>query len=178
MKLLGYFKIYSQYAGMFNRLVALLNQIVFDNSRVEQLIRAGEQKMQAEHGCKKAPAVELANTRALMPFQIRTILTPANSKTEDYYNFYSFPSLLLIPICFIYTFSQQLSELVHATPKTHPDHIQLTSTLTRTEEMINGVLAETDVTFRTLLAQHNIKTSTIGFFSDERRLIKEGQLST
>jgi hypothetical protein len=179
----GFFKMYSQFAGQYNILVAMINFIAFDNPRYEALVKGGEQRMMAEFGCKAIPIIDLAtNTRIIKPFQLRNILSLGSSSVPlvvDSYEFYSFPSLLLAPICFIQTQATLLRSLTLATPRNHPDYAQLNTALTHFEETIKSILVEADVVYKTLFIQHTIRSSTIGLFGEPlptRKLLKEGTL--
>ena len=184
MTQVGFFKIYSQFAGQYTMLVAMINFIAFDNPRYEALVKGGEQRMITEFGCKDPPIIELAtNTRIIKPFQLRTVLSLGQSSAPlsvDSYDFYSFPSLLLVPICFIQTQATLLRSLTLATPRSHSDYAQLNTALTHFEETIKSILVEADVGYKTLFTQHTIRSSTIGLFGEPlptRKLLKEGTLT-
>eukprot|EP00026_Physarum_polycephalum_P000223 Phypoly_transcript_00223.p1 GENE.Phypoly_transcript_00223~~Phypoly_transcript_00223.p1 ORF type:complete len:1946 (-),score=272.21 Phypoly_transcript_00223:42-5636(-) len=184
LRIVGFFKMYSQYAGQYNLLVAMINFIAFDNPRYEALVKGGEQRMATEFGNKAAPIIELAtNTRIIKPFQLRSVLSLGSTSVPaipDNYDFYSFPSLLLAPICFIQTQATLLRSLTLATPRSHPDFAQLNTALTHFEETIKSILMEADIVYKTLFVQHTIRSSTIGLFGEPlpaRRLLKEGTLT-
>lgn len=176
---------YSQYAGQYNITLAMANFQAFDNPRFEALVKSGEQRMQAEFQCKSPPVVELAtNTRIIKPFQLRNILSQSSAKPSvslgDQYDFYTLPTLLLVPVHFIQMQASLLRSLTLATPRQHADYGQLTATLAHLESTINTILAEDDVLYKTLFIQHTIRSSTIGLFGEplpDRRLLKEGSLT-
>lgn len=175
---------YSQYAGQYNNMLAMINFMAFDNPRYEALVKGGEQRMTNEFGNKTEPIIELAtNTRIIRPFQLRSVLALGSATPPivvDSYDFYSFPSLLLAPICFMQTQATLLRSLALATPRDHPDYAQLSAALSHFEETVKSILVEADVVYKTLFIQHTIRSSTIGLFGEplpNRKLLKEGTLS-
>jgi hypothetical protein len=165
-------------------MIAMINFSAFNNPRYEILVKAGEQRMATEFSCKTPPIVELAtNTRIIKPFQLHTVLSLDSSNAPLVvvnYDFFSFPSLLLAPVCFIQTQATLLRALKVITPRDHTDYAQLNTALTRLEETINTILVEADVVYKTLYFQHTIRSKTIGLFGEPlptRKLLKDGSLT-